>query len=290
MSTERRISEHVTILAGDRGGAYPAGNPLRVVGGGTTVLLDSAVDVDLAGVDLVLLSHYHEDHVAGVGPYGVLAAIHEFDAPAVRSWPEFGRYMQLPPGEWEQSLRRDFSWGEIDDVVTFGDETEFDVGGGVKVHTIPLPGHTGGHCGFFVEPDGVLYLADVDLSSFGPMYADLESELADVRATLETCRGFDAAVYAGFHHKGPYTDRDEYLAALDVHASAVDAREARLRELLAAGPLTVEGAVGRGVVYRLGGRRPWFADGVESTMCGLHLEELVERGVVVAESGWYELV
>ena len=120
----------------------------------------------------------------------------------------------------------------------------------------------------------VLYIADVDLMAFGPMYADLGSTLADVRTTLKRCAEVDAGIYTTFHHKGPYFDRDDYLADLAVHAGALDAREERLRALLAEGPITPQEAVGRGVVYRVDGRRPWYADAVEEVMVAQHLAEL----------------
>ncbi|MFT3660520.1 MAG: MBL fold metallo-hydrolase [Gordonia sp. (in: high G+C Gram-positive bacteria)] len=276
---EVRLSEHVVMLRGD-GGVYPNGSPLRVTGGDTVVQIDSSLDSGCAAADLIVLSHYHEDHVVGLGETRAPVTVHRRDLPAVASWDEFVRCMNVPPGALGDELKRTFRLSERPDATPFDDDAVIDVGGGVTLRAVPLPGHTGGHCGFFVEPDGVFFTADVDLSSFGPVYADLESTLPDVRASLARCAEIEAAVYTTFHHKGPYTDRAGFLADLATHAAALDAREARLRALLAErpageGPTTARELVGRGVVYRVGGRRPWYADAVEEVIIGHHLAETV---------------
>lgn len=271
---EVRLSEHVTLLRGRDGGVYPHGNPLRVTGGSTTVQLDSSLDHPARDVDLVVLSHYHEDHVVGLGEIDAPVMVHGRDLPAVASWAEFCRYTTLPPGAAADGLRAEYRMAERADATSFDDDAVIEVGGGVRIRVVPLPGHTGGHCGFYVEPDGVFYLADVDLMAFGPMYADLGSRLGDVRASLARCAELDAAVYTTFHHKGPYTDRAEYLAQLAKHAGVLDARTERILALRAEGFETAEQMLGRGAIYLAGGRRPWFADAVEAAMIDHHLADL----------------
>lgn len=273
-----RLSRHVTQLRAPNRGAFPMGNPLRITAGGTTVQIDGAVGGDLDGVDIVLLSHFHEDHVVGVGASGLPAVIHSADVGGTRSWEEFRELVGYPPGEWEAGMRDEFSWAPIPGVRTFEHGETFDVGGSVRITTVGLPGHTAGHCGFLVEPDGVLFLADIDLSSFGPFYADRRGSLVETRRSLEKVAAIEAGVYAPFHHKGPYEDRRSFLADLAVHSEMVDVRESRILELLDDGPSGPGDLVGNGVVYRPG-RRPWFADLAEESICGKHLDDLVERGL-----------
>lgn len=272
-----RLSEHVELLRGTDGGAYPYGNPIRVHGGQTTVQIDASLDHPAGAADLVLLSHYHEDHVVGLGDTTAPVSVHRRDLDAVRGWDAFCDAMNVPGGVIGDDLRRQFRWSPRPDATVFDDDTVIDVGGGVRIHVVPLPGHTAGHSGFFIEPDGVFFTADVDLSSFGPVYADLGSTLPDVRASLARCAQIDAAVYATFHHKGHYTDRARFLDDLATHAAALDTREERIRELAADGPLTAREGVGRGVVFRVGGRRPWYADAMEEATIAAHLAEMAAR-------------
>lgn len=283
-----RLGPHTVQLRPENGGKYPYGNPLVVRGADRTAMLDACLHASPADVDLLLVSHYHEDHTvdAGLCPE---VWVHERDAEAVRTEAVFASAMEIPDDEIA-GLREMFRWSPVPDARSFADGHVFDLGGGVRITALHLPGHTPGHCGFFIEPDNVVFLGDVDLSSFGPLYSDEESTIADFRATLDRCARIDAQVYAAAHHKGPYWSRAEYLDALKVFADVVDRRENAVLDLVRDGVRTAADMVGRGVVYRPG-RRPEFADRVELSTCRKHLDDLVERGVLVAEAdGGYAVV
>ena len=71
---ERRLTPTVSVLVGDDDGRYPSGNSLVVRGRGEAVVIDPSVTVVAMGgapvaVDAVILSHSHEDHMAGDGLY-----------------------------------------------------------------------------------------------------------------------------------------------------------------------------------------------------------------------------
>ena len=68
--TERVIGP-LTILFGRENGKYPQGNTLVVKGQEKTVMIDPSLGVvdrkaNLPDVDMVLLTHVHEDHIAGL--------------------------------------------------------------------------------------------------------------------------------------------------------------------------------------------------------------------------------
>src|SRR5262245_38359383 len=67
---EQRLTANVSVLVGDDDGRYPSGNSLVVRGDGEAVIIDPSVTVVARGgapvpVDAVILSHSHEDHMAG---------------------------------------------------------------------------------------------------------------------------------------------------------------------------------------------------------------------------------
>ena len=278
-----RLGPHTVQLRPENGGKYPYGNPLVVQGAERTAMLDACLHAAPVDVDLLLISHYHEDHTVAAGRCAGEVWVHERDAEAVRSETEFAQAMAVPASQMDR-MREEFRWSPVPSAQAFVDGHVFDLGGGVRITALHLPGHTPGHSGFFIEPDGVVFLGDVDLSSFGPLYSDAESRIADFRATLDRCAQIEASVYAAAHHKGPYWGRDEYLAALRVYADVLDERERKVLDLVRAGATTAEEMVGRGVVYRPG-RRPAFADQVEVSTCGKHLVDLVERGIVRGGAG-----
>lgn len=275
---ELRLGPHTVQVRPASGGKYPDANPLVVTGAERTAMIDSCLHATPESADLLLISHYHEDHTVAAGSCPGEVWVHERDAAAVHSAEAFARAMDIPAAELGP-MCEEFSWSPVPEARTFSDGEVFDLGGGVRITALHLPGHTPGHCGFLIEPDGVLFLGDVDLSSFGPLYSDEESSIADYRAALERCAQLEARVYATAHHKGPYWEREEYLKALRAFGGVLDAREQAVLDLVRAGRATAEEMVGQGVVYRPG-KRPAFADRVELSTCGKHLEDLAARGVL----------
>jgi hydroxyacylglutathione hydrolase len=284
---DRRIGR-VTVLTGSRGGRYPDGNSLLVGGAEETVLVDPSLSViprraRLAAVDRVLLSHAHEDHLAGGHLFtGAAWHVHELDAPAVGSLDTLiaGYGLEVPAVRdgFREVVVRDFHYLARPDAATFTHGEVLDLGGGTRVTVLHAPGHTRGHCVFLVEPDCVLYLADVDLSSFGPYYGDAVSSLEDFERTLAMVRGLSARWYATFHQVGLLEGRAAFLERMDRYAAVIGSREQRLLEFLRA-PRSVDEVVAHRFVYRPQDRVPW-ADSAERRSMTQHLDRLLAGGRV----------
>lgn len=277
-----------TVLVGERSGKYPQGNSLLVAGGEETLLVDPSVAVaegrfDLPRVDRVLNSHCHEDHVAGNGRFrDVPWHLHEADVPGIRSLDGLMAIYGFD-GEIDAAWRRvvldQFHFTPRPDPTPFRDGDVFDLGGGVRVRVLHAPGHTRGHSFFHVEPDDVVYLGDVDLSSFGPYYGDAWSSLEDFERTLATARGLDARWYATFHHIGVVEGRTAFIEKLDRYAAVIADRERRLLEYLAE-PRTIDDVAAHRFVYRPHDPVS-FAEPVERRSMSQHVERLVRAGRVV---------
>jgi glyoxylase-like metal-dependent hydrolase (beta-lactamase superfamily II) len=162
-------------------------------------------------------------------------------------------------------------------VVTFRDGDVFELGA-CRVRVIHTPGHTRGHCAFHIEPDDVLYLGDIDLSSFGPYYGDAWSDLEDFERTLERVAGIRARWYATFHHVGVLDGREAFLERLGRFGGQIERRERALLEFLAE-PHGLEEIAEHRFVYRPGDPVP-FAWAVELRSMGQHVERLAAQGRV----------
>ncbi|MGH7893414.1 MAG: MBL fold metallo-hydrolase [Candidatus Binatia bacterium] len=278
---------HTTVLTGEKNGKYPQGNSLLVEGAEETVVIDPSVAVaegrfELPRVDRVLNSHCHEDHVAGNGRFpGVPWHLHEADLPGIRSlrgiMAIYGFEGEVD-ATWAKVVVEQFHFTPRPDPTPFRGGDVFDLGGGVRVRVIHAPGHTRGHSFLHVEPDDVLYLGDVDLSSFGPYYGDAWSSLPDFERTLAMAATLEARWYATFHHIGVVEGRPAFLERLDRFAAVIADREHRLLEFLREPHTLGEIAVHR-FVYRPTDPVS-FADPVERRSMGQHLERLVAAGRV----------
>jgi glyoxylase-like metal-dependent hydrolase (beta-lactamase superfamily II) len=264
-----RLGPHVEQWhAADRR-AYPSGAPLVVTGRDGRMAIDSSLDVVPTDHDGFLLSHFHEDHVVGVAASGLPAFVHADDLSAVRSWQGFADASGYADPAWHELVTTQFSWQAVTRAEALTPGRPVDLGG-VTVTPVHLPGHTPGHCGFLVEPDHVLYLGDIDLSSFGPYYGDATASLVDTLASLRAVREIDAQVYTTFHHRGHVVGRAAFETALDRHTAVIRTRHERVQALLDAGHRDADDMTGRGVVYRPGTRPPWGLEG-ERRMIELHL-------------------
>jgi glyoxylase-like metal-dependent hydrolase (beta-lactamase superfamily II) len=287
--TDVRLGGHVTVLTGVAVGKYPDGNSTLVRGSEASILIDPSLTVHerggVPGIDRVLISHAHEDHIAGLGATRAQHVhAHHDDVHGVRSVEGLLSIYGLPPAdavEFAEDLRTNFHIGDTPGATGFADGDVFDLGG-VTVRVLHLPGHTRGHSAFVVEPDGVAFVGDVDLSSFGPYYGDHWSDLEDFVASIARVRELDAAHYVTFHHKGIVSGRDEFVRQLDAFASVIDGRDDRLIAMLAK-PLSFDELVAEGIVYRPGTRPPHFGDAVERRSIDLHLARLRREGVVVED-------
>ena len=282
----------MTVLTGIEGGTYPHGNSILVSGADQTVLIDPSLSIVEWGgigthssrtVDSIALSHVHEDHVPGLSLYpDVPVWVHEGDRAALASVEALVSVYGLPAEAepaFARSLLHDYHFTARPDAQPFAEGDVIDVGGST-ITVVHTPGHTPGHCCLFIEPEGVLYLGDIELTGFGPYYADRESSLSDFEASIARCREIEAEWYVTFHHKGTYTDRQDFITALDAFGAAIDRRDAALVEFLRE-PRTLGELVEHRFLYRPHVDLPWV-DAAETRTITQHLDRLVERGAVVA--------
>jgi glyoxylase-like metal-dependent hydrolase (beta-lactamase superfamily II) len=283
---EDRALGRTTVLFGERGGRYPHGNSLLVVGSEETLIIDPSLSViprfaRLPGVDRVLNSHCHEDHIAGNHLFpDVPWHFHELDLPGIRSLDGLMAIYGFP-APLERAFRsvvcEQFHFLPRPDPVALRDGDTFDLGR-TRVRVIHAPGHTRGHCFFHVEPDDVLFLGDVELSSFGPYYGDAWSSLEDFEATLRAAAAMHARFYVTFHHVGILEDRSTFLERIGRFSAVIGAREARLLEFLGE-PHSLQEIAQHRFVYRKQDAVP-FADAVERRSMGQHLQRLATEGRV----------
>jgi len=277
----------VTVLVGEKTGKYPDGNSVLVRGRDATLLIDPSLSVaarapELGRVDLIVQSHVHEDHVAGLFRFPDAAVhAHRLDLLGLLSLDGmmaiYGHTGSAGSalGEW---LVANFSYRPRPDAQAYDDGAVFDLGG-VTLRAVHLPGHTRGHCALLAEPPGVLFLGDIDLTGFGPYYGDAWSDLADFERSLARVRELPAEVWVSFHHAGVITERAEFLARLDRFAGRIAERERAMLAFLAE-PRSLDEMVAHRFLYPPHAQMS-FIDAAERRTISQHLDRLARAGQVV---------
>ncbi|WP_043262397.1 MBL fold metallo-hydrolase [Streptomyces sp. e14] len=280
----------VTALVGTRRGAYPYANSLLVQGADATLVVDPSLSLTAGAppADLVLVSHAHEDHIAGLGRYDVPVHVHQGDLAALRSREVMVAAFGLPAeaaDATDRMLRDEFHVTGRPDALGFTDGTVIDLGGRT-VTVVHLPGHTPGHSGFLIEPDGFLFVADIDLTSFGPFYGDAGSDLTEFEASMRKCAEIDARWYGTAHQKGVIEGASEFRRRLTEFADVIERRETALLAFLAE-PRTLPEIAEHRFVYRPHVAGP-HVEPVERRTAAQHLARLTARGLVTeTEPGLY---
>jgi len=301
LDTDLQLGPHTTALIGVGGGRYPAGNSVLVRGETSTAIIDPSTSLrfraDLAeltathAVDRVVLTHAHEDHLAGVHLFPTASVhIHHADLQGVQSLDGLMEMYGMSP-EAERAFREiivhDFSYVPRPDAIGFRDgfadggpagrsDAEVIDLGGVTIRPVHLPGHTRGHSGMLIEPDGVFVTGDIDLSAFGPYYGDEWSSLDDFERSLARARAIDARWYVTFHHKGVIDGRAAYVDAIDAFTAVIAHRESTMAAF-ADEPRSIDDFVAHRFVYRPHVTLP-FVDTVELRSARMSIERLVAAG------------
>lgn len=276
----------VSVFFGDKNGKYPDANQVLVRGSDTRAALDATLVSNFIGpefdaTELVVMGHVHEDHVAGLHRLPDAAVhVHKADLAAARSWDglaaAFGVTDLARVADMRTRFERELFYAPRPDAQGYEDGASWDLGG-VRVRALHMPGHTAGHCVLLVEPEGVAFIGDIDLTGFGPYYGDASSSLSDFRRSIARLPDIPAKVWVTSHHRGVYTDRAHFLRDLAAYEAKLDERDQRLLTMLDEAPKTLAQLVEQRLLYPPGYDSPWVPD-AEARTIAQHLAELVADG------------
>jgi len=286
----------IIFLAGEHGARFPDGNCLFIDDEVPTVVDPATRRADLEsiesgnGVRLVINTHYHVDHTrfSSLFPNAELAA-HPLDAPAIGSLEVMAHMVGIEDKPWlpmwESVMTEQWNYTplEVTRPVEDGDEVSL---GANTVRFMHLPGHTPGNmCLHFLEKNAV-YLADIDLTPFGPWYGNRYSDIDAFLDSIERVKTIRADTWYTAHGEGiiegDITDR------LDAFAAVIDARESRILSSLSR-PKTLAGIVDEAIVYGKRWDPPEMFDYFEGTMVSKHLARLERSGKALCLDGVWRL-
>ncbi|MBV1914462.1 MAG: MBL fold metallo-hydrolase [Pseudomonadales bacterium] len=250
-----------TVFIGRNGGKFPYGNSVLVQGSEESIVIDPSKSFkshigELPEIDRIILSHCHQDHVAGVHLFpDATCHAHENEVYAIQSMDgicELHGVVADERTEFESNVLEHFSFSPRPDTIGYKDGDIFDLGGGVTIEVVFTPGHTHGHSCLLVRgehrKDDLLFLADIELSGFGPYYGGVNSSLEQFDQSLDLVRSMDIPWFCTFHHLG-VLDKEAFLKRSAQYQGMIGYRENKLRDYMST-PRTIDQAVEHRIIYR----------------------------------------
>ena len=276
----------ITFLKGRRQGKYPYCHTL-IINDEVLAVIDPSADQAACRalardptLAAVLVSHYHEDHqkyltyfpdellwVPAVETKAFASLAGVLDLMGVED-PDYLAY-------WHKTMVAEFHFRPRPQVKTFADGTEFTFGR-TRLQVLHTPGHTPGHSCFYFPQESILYLADIDLTSFGPWYGDRTSDLEALLDSLQRLREIPARLYLTAHGQGLFS-AEEGRQALQRFRQVIFDREAELLRMLQR-PQSLSELVRRRLIYRKPLEPKFVYDHIERQMISKHLERLLKIG------------
>jgi glyoxylase-like metal-dependent hydrolase (beta-lactamase superfamily II) len=227
----------LSLVSAENNGRFPYAHSL-LVEGTARVLIDTgcgerALDALRRKwhVDYIIASHSHPDHTALNWKFNGTPIY----APAYTA-DTFGDFERLSvrfvgqelASEWRALIRATTNFQSALPTHTYATEHVFDFGK-VKLGAIHTPGHTADHMCLFEPTYGVLLAFDIDLTSFGPWYANPESDPSAFEDSIRRVMALAPRVLVS-SHKGVITD--DIPARLQRYLDVIAARDRLLLDLL----------------------------------------------------------
>lgn len=291
----RRLTDAIWLVEGGKGGRYPYSHSLYIRGGGG-LLVDCGSDFEEIarlrrdeGLGAILMSHYHEDHFLFLHRFPDIAVwASDGDAPALESFDVFLDWYGVdgtePEGFFRKLFAEKFPYAPRAVARRIRDRERIRLGDTEAVAVV-APGHTPGHLCLHFPAEGILFMADYDLTAFGPWYGDKPGNIDAFRRSARMLAEIGAPVNVVSHEEPVH--RGDIRGRAEAYLAVIDRREEALRAFLDA-PRTREEIVAARIVYGKEHTGPWFDYG-EWALLSKHLERMDADGELVRAGGTYAL-
>ncbi len=284
------LTDNLFLVLGTRKGHFPTSYSF-LVRDEISALIDTGCGLDLLreikekfNIDILLNSHGHPDHSAG----NFLFPDKPLHVPKMGA-KSHGRLEllsrrffanEVQAERWRAWIRQTMGFSDRQPTDFFDDGDIFDFGR-TRLQAIHTPGHTQDHFCFLELGSGILLAFDIDLTSFGPWYGNVESSLKDFRSAIAKVRDFKPHAIASSHRLPVLRNIEEHL---NKYESVFDRRNKLILDMIRKGASRSE-ILSAKPIYR---RHPFARDVLplfEARMVDLHLEEMIELGMVRSENG-----
>jgi len=247
-------------------------------------------DVPKEQIELGLISHFHFDHIhsRSLFPHAALMASVEEKATYIDQdayihfhgyhlWDElmqnkrelYGEVIKIP-----KDIPIEPGFSKVHLAGTFSDGDKIQTGKNT-IKAIHLPGHSAGHYGFYLEKEGILFSADIDLVRTGPWYNSNSGNVGSLISSVQKIKEINPRIVVPSHRR---IQTENILAQLDAYIQVVLDREAKIYDYLQR-PHTIDQLASYRLTYPQ--QNDQYEEFWEKMTIRNHLHHLIEMGAVV---------
>lgn len=237
-------------------------------------------------INIILNTHYHADHRSLNGLFKkVIFASHEKDAPAIRNHVTYEEFADTDQNSFYSEWRHQFfKQYQIQDCPVSqlykGNETiETDT---IQIQLIHIPGHTPGHMALFFKNIRTLFLSDIDLTPYGPWYANVVSDIDQFIASVEKMKKIEADYYITSHGERIYSP-EKFQEKINQFYQCFQDRDSKILDSLKSGPKEAAEIASQAIVYRQASLMDPLKAYFQWQMVLKHLDRLVKQGLIQKE-------
>jgi len=290
------LADGLFFVIGERNGKYPFSHSLLV----NDYLIDTGIsDRKIQKlkrsyeVKHVLLSHWHEDHIAGNNMLdNAKFYCHPKDKIIIEDITKMNEFYGVTGTASESEFEEDFELlnmanTKINEI--FEDGTIYEIADNLKLKIIHTPGHSAGHCCFLELNSHIAFLADVDLTSFGPWYAGIDSSVEEFEESVKKLIDIDIEI-AVTSHKGLFTGKALIKNKLNDFLSKIYERdELILEQLSEKTPRNVEDLSDKKIIYKFYSKYKNYELLAEQIMFRFHFEKFLKKDIIEPKDNGYVL-
>ncbi|MBN2228805.1 MAG: MBL fold metallo-hydrolase [Candidatus Thorarchaeota archaeon] len=299
------IMPKVHLIRGENRARFPEANTL-VIDDEILTLVDAGSSMknietalknlrhEIADIDRIILTHFHIDHkhhaskIQEISNCEILC--HPLAEKGVRSFDGLVEYYGIEGNKYYNSWRNllDIRFpditGNYDVTGTFSNREPVD-SGEIQLIPIHLPGHTLDHTCFGINGYKVLFLVDIDLTSFGPWYGNEVSDIEVFKESVDQVIAMKPKIGISSHLINPVTDN--LAARLQTFRSVFDEREKRILENIGKGIDTIEKLAQVPTIYPRIPMEVYLA--FEVFMLEKHIALLIRDEKIIEDDGHFRL-
>ncbi len=286
--------KNIFFVKGERNGGYPYSNSLLI----EDYLIDTGISSghirkvkrDFT-INNVICSHWHEDHISSnrLLKYSVFMS-HVEDKHIIEDIDKIFPYYGLKTTDFPEFLELIEGFRikntKIDKTITHNEIIEIN---DLKLKVIHTPGHSAGHCCFYEEQTKIAFLADIDLTKFGPFYGCIDSSVMDFEESIEKLKKLDIEI-AVSGHKGVFRGAKLIKDELDKYKSKIYEYDERiLSHLSEKDPLNAHDLIKKNIIYKKYGLWSIFEINAERIMIEKHFDKFLKNNLIEPKNDGYIL-